>query len=303
MLLVDYFEMIYKKFGLILFKILIDFGASSCELKFKLGEFPNLFSLLIKFQNPNDVKRLNLHEVVYKKLMNPLINVIKDEHPTALLLICLYKCIRQFDGGEDLSKWNEVDDVLDDVMKRIPLESDNRCAAILYLFVAKLTLSSMKMPSIISNQLDIENLDRLIYNVEKCMDDDDERSEQYDKLRTIFQMHHNLPIARWSKKLLEVFTQRAIIGRAEEIRFQIHVNDSHICIFIECILMMCPDGFNLYFFIFTFQVLHICYLCCFYGNPLFIRMKWSDSLHEIIKTMMELVANNINYKMFIGVSI
>lgn len=51
------------------------------------------------------------------------------------------------------------------------------------------------------------------------------------------------------------------------------------------------------------QVLHVCYLCCFYGNPLFVRMKWSDGLHEIIKTMMDLVTNNINYKVFIGVSV
>lgn len=167
------------------------------------------------------MKRLNLHEVIYKKLTNPLINVIKDEIPTVLLLTCLYKCIRQFDGWQNPSKWNEVDDVLETILQRIPFESDNRCAAILYLFVAKLTLLPMKMPQIVSNQLDIEFLDRLIVNVDKCTDN--ERGEQYDKLRTIFQMHHNLPIARWSKKLLEVFTQRAIIGRAEEIRFQIHV--------------------------------------------------------------------------------
>lgn len=153
--------------------------------------------------------------------MNPLINVLKDEITTILLLTCLHKCIRHFDGWHNPSKWNEVDDVLDNIMQRIPFESDNRCASILYLFVAKLTLLPMKMPQIVSNQLDVEYLDRIIGNVEKCTDN--ERSEQYDKLRDVFQMHHNLPIARWSKKLLELFTQRAIIGRAEEIRFQIHV--------------------------------------------------------------------------------
>lgn len=168
---------------------------------------------------------MNLHEVIYKKLMNPLINVLKDEITTVLLLTCLYKCVRQFNGWQNPSKWNEVDDVLDDVMKRIPFESDNRCAAILYLFVAKLTLLPMKVPQIASKQLDIEHLDRLIGHVEKCTDD--ERSEQYGKMRDIFQMHHNLAVARWSKKLLEVFTQRAIIGRAEEIRFQIHVIPTH----------------------------------------------------------------------------
>lgn len=31
-------------------------------------------------------------------------------------------------------------------------------------------------------------------------------------------------------------------------------------------------------------------------------MKWSDALHDIVKTMMELVANNINYNVFVGVS-
>lgn len=176
---------------------------------------------MAKFQNCSEVKRLNLHEVIYKKLMNPLISVLKDEDTTVLLLSCLYKCIRQFDGAQNPSKWNEVDDVVEHILQRIPFESDNRCAAILYLFVAKITLLQMKMPPIISNRLDIENLDRTIRHVENCTDD--ESSEQFDELRTIFQMHHNLPIARWTKKLLEVLTQRAIIGRADEIRFQIHV--------------------------------------------------------------------------------
>lgn len=175
----------------------------------------------LTFQNSNDLKRLNLHEVIYKKLMNPLIHVVKDEIPTVLLLTCLHKCIRQFNRWQYPSTWNEIDDVLEDVMKRIPFESDNRCVAILYLFVAKITLLPMNMPQIVSNQLDIEYLDRMIANVDKCTPND--KSEQYDRLRTIFEMHHNLPIARWSKKLLEVFTKRAIIGRAEEIRFQIHV--------------------------------------------------------------------------------
>lgn len=247
---------------------------------------------MVKFQNPSDVKRLNLHEVIYKKLMNPMISVLKDEVPTVLLLTAVYKCVRQFSGWQNPSKWNEVDDVLDEVMKRLPLESDNRCVAILYLFVGKLTLLPMKVPQIASKALDIEHLDRIIAHVEKCTDDD--RSEQYGKLRDISQTHHNLPVARWSKKLLEVFAQRAIIGRAEEIRFQIHVNQ-YAQRFIERKLLF---KFN-----FSLQVLHMCYLCCFYGNPLFVRMKWSDALHQIIKAMLELVTNNVNYRVFIGVSI
>lgn len=182
-------------------------------------QFSTIFYLILfHFQNPSDVKRLNLHEVIYKKLMNPLIDVIKDELPTVLLLTCLYKCVRQFNGWQNPSKWNEVDDVLESIMKRIPFESDNRCAAILYLFVAKLTLLPMKMPLNVSNQLEIECLDRLI---EKSTAP--EQTEQYNKLRSIFEMHHNLSIARWSKKLMDIFAQRAIIGHAEEIRFHIHV--------------------------------------------------------------------------------
>lgn len=162
-----------------------------------------------------------MHEVIYKKLMDPLIVVIKDEQPTVLLLSCLYKCVQQLDIWQNPSKWNEVDDVLDSVMKRIPFETDNRCAAILYLFVTKLTLVPMKMPVNVSNQLDFEYLNRLIGAVEKATAND--QTENYDKLRAIFHMHHNLAIARWSKKLMEIFTERAIIGHAEEIRFQIHV--------------------------------------------------------------------------------
>lgn len=226
MLLVDYFEIDYKKFGLILFNILLDSG-----VKPKFITKQNVVSSLVSvyfsvvlsfhFQNRDDLTQLNLHEVIYKKLMDPLIVVLKDEIPTVLLLICLHKCVRQFNGWQNPSKWNEVDDVLENILKRIPLESDSRCVAVLYLFVAKLTLLPMKMPLIVSHQLDIEYLDRTMANVEKSTAN--QQSDQYDKLRAICHMHHNLLIARWSKKLMEIFTQRPIIGHAGDIRFQIHV--------------------------------------------------------------------------------
>lgn len=154
-------------------------------------------------------------------MMNPLINVVKDEITTTLLLSCLYKCISNFDGWKNPSKWNEVDDVLNDIFKRILFESDNRCAAILYLFIAKLTTLPMKRPKLFCDQIDFENIDQVIAKVEKV--NANEQAERYEKLRGCFSMYHNLLVARWTKKLIEVFTQRVIIGNPKEIRLQIHV--------------------------------------------------------------------------------
>lgn len=154
-------------------------------------------------------------------MMNPLINVLKDEQTTTLLLSCLYKCIKMFEGWKNPSKWNEIDDILDEILKRILFESCNRCVSILYLFVARMTTLPMKKPRIFINQTDFENLDEVIARMEKATEE--EQSEQYEKLRTGFSEYHNLLVARWSKKLIEVFTQRAIIGQPKEIRLQIHV--------------------------------------------------------------------------------
>lgn len=154
-------------------------------------------------------------------MMNPLINVLKDEITTTLLLSCIYKCINKFEGWKNPSKWNEIDDVLDEIQKRILFESDNRCVVVLYLFVARLTTLPMKRPPIFNNQTDFEHIDQVIAKIEKPTEE--EQRQQYDKLRSGFSMYHNLLIARWSKKLIEVFTQRAIIGQPNEIRLQIHV--------------------------------------------------------------------------------
>lgn len=154
-------------------------------------------------------------------MMDPLINVLKDERSTTLLLSCLYKCISQLDRWKNPSKWNEIDDVLNDIFKRILFESDNRCAAVLYLFVAKLTTLPLKRTQLFCDFTDFMNLDKVIAKVEKA--NEEQQTKQYEQLRNCFSMHHNLLIARWTKKLIEVFTQRTIIGSPEEIRFQIHV--------------------------------------------------------------------------------
>lgn len=154
-------------------------------------------------------------------MMNPLIHVLKDETTTVLLLCCLYKCVKNIDKWRDPSKWNEIDDVLKEILNRLPLEMDNRCAAILYMFVARIITLPLKLPPIFYDQTDFEHLDQVEANTESLTEE--EQTELYNKLRSIFSGQHNLLIARWSKRLLNIFKQRQIIGMAPEIRFQIHV--------------------------------------------------------------------------------
>lgn len=170
-------------------------------------------------QNAKDLQQLNLYQVIFEKMMKPLIQIVKDEANTTLLLCCLHKCIEAFNGWREPSTWNEVDDVLEEILKRLPFESDDRCAAILILFISSITTLPMSKPKIVRNQLQFDYLERII-----SIDDKKAEKQQFNELRTIFSMNHNLLIARWSKKLIEAFTQRTIIGKPNEIRLQIHVS-------------------------------------------------------------------------------
>lgn len=222
--------------------------------------------------------------------MNPLIKIITDETGTVLVLSCVYKCIESFEGWRKPSNWNEVDDVMEEVMDRILIEVDNRCTAILYMFACNITTLPMKRPAIFSNLIDIEHLDRVIATCEKSVD---EKHEIFKQLREIFSAHHNQLVARWTKRLFKTFEDRDIIGKAEEIRYILFVRKYSICI----------DLFNqiISFKIFL-QIMHVVYLCAFYGSPWFMGMKWEEFLHELVSNFMKLVANNFNREIFIDVS-
>lgn len=153
--------------------------------------------------------------------MKPLIQNMRDEDGTVLVLSCVYKCVESFEGWRNPSMWNEVDDVMEEVMNRIPMEVDNRCTAILFIFVCKLTTLPMKKPLIFNKLTDIEHLDQIIATCEKSTE---EKREIFNQLREIFSSHHNLLIARWSRRLFKLFKDRDIVGKAEEIRYMLFVS-------------------------------------------------------------------------------
>lgn len=157
--------------------------------------------------------------------MKSLIQNMTDEDGTVLVLKCLYKCVESLKGWHNPSMWNEVDDILEVIMDRIPIESDNRCTAILFMFVCSLTTLPMEKPQIFSRLVDIEHLDEMI---KKCEKSAEEKREIFSQLRDIFSSHHNLLIARWTKRLLKMYKERDIIGKAEEIRFMLFVRHQMI---------------------------------------------------------------------------
>lgn len=154
--------------------------------------------------------------------MTPLIVTMKEETTVVLVMTCVMKCIESFDGWRNPSTWNEVDDVLEEILKRIPFETDNRSAAIHFLFVLSLTTVSMEnKPRILLDQIDFKNLDAVLKSTERGTE---AKSKLFNELRNIFASYHNLLIARWSKKLIEIFKQRtAIVGSPSEIRYMLHV--------------------------------------------------------------------------------
>lgn len=152
--------------------------------------------------------------------MKPLISILTDEESTVLVYRCVYKCVECIGNWNDPAKWNEVDDVLEDIMTRIPIESDNRCVAIIFLFILKLITLPMKRQKNFEQLVDFEHLDNVIKASKMS---NEKRRQLFNDLRNTFKNHHNLLIARWSKRLIEIYQDRDIFGKPEDIRFQIYV--------------------------------------------------------------------------------
>lgn len=152
--------------------------------------------------------------------MKPLITILTDEECTVLIYGCVYKCVKLIGKWKNPAEWNEVDDVLEDIMKRIPVESDNRCVAIIFLFILKLTTMPMDRPRIFNDLIDFEHLDDVMKASKMS---NEQRRKMFNELRNIFKSHHNLLIARWSKRLIEIYKDRDVFGKPEDIRFQLYV--------------------------------------------------------------------------------
>lgn len=162
---------------------------------------------------------MNIFEVIYKRIMDPLIHVVKEEPGTVIMLSCLYKCIRKFKKWQNSSEWNEVDDVLNDILSRLAMESNNRLIAILITFVSSLTILPMEKTSYIKINTDFENLNQIRMILGKTAE---ERGTMISQLREYCRNYHNLLIGRWTKKLFEILLQQPI-GGPEEMQLHLHV--------------------------------------------------------------------------------
>lgn len=51
------------------------------------------------------------------------------------------------------------------------------------------------------------------------------------------------------------------------------------------------------------QVLHICYLCCLYGNPLLVEIGLIEFLNSIVLNILHTFKSNQNNTVFVNVSV
>lgn len=151
--------------------------------------------------------------------MDPLIVIIKDEAITVTLLECLYKCIENDTSWKQPSDWNKIDDILEEILKRIAFENDNRCISNLFLFVAKLTSLPIKDNDVLQKEIKFSVIDK---TSEKNAD---AIVNNFDNLRDVCRIYDNLLIYRWIKKLFQLFGHQTFLGRTEDTRIQLHVND------------------------------------------------------------------------------
>lgn len=158
---------------------------------------------------------MNVFEAIYKKLLDPLIVIIKDESAIVTLLDCLYNCVKHDDSWKTPSDWNKVDDIVEEILKRVTLESDRRIISIFLLFIAKLTSLTIESNILIQNMVDFSILESSIERLGKSI--------RYDEMRKFCQTNNNLLAYRWTKKLLNLFKSQALLGWSKETRLQLNV--------------------------------------------------------------------------------
>lgn len=147
--------------------------------------------------------------------MNPLVVVVKEESTISMLLACLYKCIEHDSGWKEPSEWNKVDDVLEAIAKRVAFENDSRCVARYFLFIAQLTTLPIKENLIVQAAVNADKLDSSSEQAELV---------NYTQLREICQIHDNLLVYRWTKKLFELYKHQTFLGQSSDIRLHLHVS-------------------------------------------------------------------------------
>lgn len=158
---------------------------------------------------------MNVFEAIYKKLLDPLIVIVKEESAIVTLFDCLYNCVKHDDSWKTPSDWNKVDDIIEEILKRITLENDRRIISIFLLFIAKLTSLPIESNILVQNMVDFSILESSIERLGKSL--------RYDEMRKFCQTNNNLLAYRWTKKLLNVFKSQALLGWSKETRLQLNV--------------------------------------------------------------------------------
>lgn len=150
----------------------------------------------------------NIYEAIYSKIMNPLINTIKDEEATITVLNCLYDCVRNDKSWIAPSNWNKVDDVLEELLKRIALENSSKLSLFLFIIVTKLIALPIIDKKIVEMALDFNR----IQSTAGIGDDN-----AVTRLREVCGGLENHLAYRWTKKILVLFAHQTFFGKTADI--------------------------------------------------------------------------------------
>lgn len=171
-------------------------------------------------QDSKLIREMNIHQVIYDRIMKSLIVTIKNETDTVLLLKCLHKCVETDEGWKDPSKWNKIDDIIDEICRRLSLEQDRNCSSILFLFIAKITTLPIKQQLMIQKATDFTNL-TLISNL---------KTVELNELRQVCENYINLISCRWIKKLKEMILNQKLFGQEAHVQLRVRKFSAEIVI-------------------------------------------------------------------------
>lgn len=159
----------------------------------------------------------NMYQAIYSKIMDPLIITIQNEETTITLLNCLYVCVRNDKSWLTPSNWNKIDDVLEELLKRIALENSNKLSLFMFIIVAKCIALPIMDNEIVRLALDFDRIESNSI-ADNCND------IAIDRLREVCCGFENHLAYRWTKKLLLLFAQQTFFGKTEDIVVALKVN-------------------------------------------------------------------------------
>ncbi|XP_037949915.1 uncharacterized protein LOC119680950 [Teleopsis dalmanni] len=146
-----------------------------------------IFKALLQFSEPSKIKDTNIHSVIYDAVYKD-VHYMSSEEATTDIWTCLSICVKFYENI-DSTNWSYVDDMIEVLMRNIPINANDLISLSLLRSVTKLGYFFS------TNCADIERAIAVDFKNEK----------ELDECRSCCRNNNSRTTLRWAKSILELF--------------------------------------------------------------------------------------------------